>query len=38
MGIARPRCGHPRIREQPLDAGLESADTFFTLRDIRAWD
>jgi hypothetical protein len=38
MGIARPRCGHPRIREQPLSAGLESTDTFFTLRDIRAWD
>jgi hypothetical protein len=33
MGIARSRCGHPRVREQPLSAGLESADTFFTRRE-----
>jgi len=33
MGIARSRCGHPRIRDR-----LESADTFITRWDFRAWD
>jgi len=32
MGIARSRCGHPRIRE------LESTDAFLTRWNIRAWD
>jgi hypothetical protein len=38
MGIARSRCGHPRIREQRLSMALESADAFSTRRDFRAWD
>jgi hypothetical protein len=32
-GIARSRCGHPLYRDR-----LESADTFFTRWDFRAWD
>jgi hypothetical protein len=32
-GIARSRCSHLRVRDR-----LESADTFFTRRDFRAWD
>jgi hypothetical protein len=32
MGIARSRCGHPRIRE------LGSTDAFFTRWTSRAWD
>jgi hypothetical protein len=33
MGIARSQCGHPRIRDR-----LESAGTFITRWDFRAWD
>jgi len=33
LGIARSRCGHPRIRDR-----LESADTFLTRWNFRAWD
>jgi len=33
MGIARSRCGHPRVRDN-----FESADTFFTRWNCRAWD
>jgi hypothetical protein len=39
MGIARSRCGHPRIRDgTPLGRVLESTDAFFARRDCRAWD
>jgi hypothetical protein len=33
MGIARSRCGHPRVRDR-----FESADPFFTRWNCRAWD
>jgi len=33
MGIARSRCSHLRVRDR-----FESADTFITRRDFRAWD
>jgi len=33
MGIARSRYGHPRVRDR-----FESADTFFTRWNYRAWD
>jgi len=33
LGIARSRCGHPRVRDR-----LESTDAFLTPWNFRAWD
>jgi hypothetical protein len=37
MGIARPRCGHPRIRDE-FGFEFESADAFLSRWNCHAWD
>jgi hypothetical protein len=37
MGIARSRCGHPRVRDE-FAFEFESADTFFARWNCHAWD
>ena len=36
-GIARSRCGHPRVRDE-FAFEFESADAFLTRWNCRAWD